>query len=101
MPHKRKTQMSVTYTSPRGLRISEFLEFGIEGIFRRENLTKEIPIKPNMCYNTLWDIHVSLNYIVCVNVYPIFIVIAYYLLNVGPQAYIIMALKCPIWFIII
>ena len=30
---------SVTYTSPRGLRISDFFEFRIEGHFRRENIT--------------------------------------------------------------
>ena len=34
-----RRRWSVTYTSPRGPRISEFLEFGIEGHFRRENLT--------------------------------------------------------------
>ena len=35
-----RRRWSVTYTSPRGLRISEFLflEFGIEGHFRREDL---------------------------------------------------------------
>ena len=34
-----RRRWSVTYTSPQGLGISEFLEFEIEGHFRRENLT--------------------------------------------------------------
>ena len=41
MPHKRETQMVCNLHFPRGLRISEFLEFGIEGHFRREN---QVPV---------------------------------------------------------